>query len=87
MIQVLPPAATIRRGALSALQPGLVARGHTVSVVNINGGLQGIVLNGMRGRAPAPFAKAPGRGRWAGGADPRRRGRRRGSMTPTYPAT
>jgi gamma-glutamyltranspeptidase/glutathione hydrolase len=64
---------------LSALQPGLAARGHTVSVVDINSGLQGIVFNGMRGKAPAPFAKAPGKGQWAGGADPRREGTAKGT--------
>ena len=63
---------------LSALQAGLAAKGHTVSVVDINSGLQGIVFNGMRGKAPAPFAKAPGKGRWAGGADPRREGTAKG---------
>ncbi|MGE3175961.1 MAG: gamma-glutamyltransferase [Vicinamibacterales bacterium] len=63
---------------LAALQPGLAARGHTVSVVDINSGLQGIVFNGMRGGRPAPFAKAPGKGRWAGGADPRREGTAKG---------
>ncbi|MFN7977609.1 MAG: gamma-glutamyltransferase, partial [Vicinamibacterales bacterium] len=52
---------------LAALQPGLVARGHTVAVVDINSGLQGIVFNGMRGKTPAPFARAPGKGTWAGG--------------------
>jgi gamma-glutamyltranspeptidase/glutathione hydrolase len=64
---------------LSALQPGLTARGHTVAVVDINSGLQGIVFNGMRGTAPAPFAKAPGKGQWAGGADPRREGTAKGT--------
>jgi gamma-glutamyltranspeptidase/glutathione hydrolase len=64
---------------LSALQPGLATRGHTVSVVDINSGLQGIVFNGMRGTAPAPFAKAPGKGQWAGGADPRREGTAKGT--------
>ncbi|MEZ5290936.1 MAG: gamma-glutamyltransferase [Vicinamibacterales bacterium] len=63
---------------LSALQPGLAARGHTVAVVDINSGLQGIVFNGLRGKAAAPFAKAPGKGRWAGGADPRREGTAKG---------
>jgi gamma-glutamyltranspeptidase/glutathione hydrolase len=63
---------------LSALQPGLAARGHTVSVVDINSGLQGIVFNGMRGKTPSPFAKAPGKGQWAGGADPRREGTAKG---------
>ena len=39
--------------ALAALQPDLVARGHSVSIVDINSGLQGIVFNGMRGTTPA----------------------------------
>ena len=64
---------------LAALQPGLTARGHTVAVVDINSGLQGIVFNGLRGRAPAPFARAPGKGKWAGGADPRREGTAKGT--------
>ena len=63
---------------LSELQPGLTARGHTVAIVDINSGLQGIVFNGTRDRAPAPFARDPGKGRWAGGADPRREGTARG---------
>ena len=65
--------------ALATLQPGLVARGHTVAVVDINSGLQGIVFNDLRGTTPAPFAKAPGQGRWAGGADPRREGTAKGT--------
>ena len=64
---------------LSTLQAGLAARGHTVAVVDINSGLQGIVFNGTRGGAPAPFAKAPGKGTWAGGADPRREGTAKGT--------
>ncbi len=64
---------------LSSLQAGLAARGHTVAVVDINSGLQGIVFNGKRGTAPAPFAKAPGKGKWAGGADPRREGTAKGT--------
>ena len=64
---------------LAALQPGLAARGHTVAVVDINSGLQGIVFNGRRGTTPAPFAKAPGKGTWAGGADPRREGTAKGT--------
>jgi gamma-glutamyltranspeptidase/glutathione hydrolase len=64
---------------LAELQPGLAARGHTVAVVDINSGLQGIVFNGTRGTAPAPFARAPGKGKWAGGADPRREGTARGT--------
>jgi gamma-glutamyltranspeptidase/glutathione hydrolase len=64
---------------LSTLQSGLAARGHTVAVVDINSGLQGIVFNAMRGSTPAPFAKAPGKGTWAGGADPRREGTAKGT--------
>jgi gamma-glutamyltranspeptidase/glutathione hydrolase len=64
---------------LSTLQAGLAARGHNVAVVDINSGLQGIVFNGTRGTAPAPFAKAPGKGTWAGGADPRREGTAKGT--------
>lgn len=64
---------------LSTLQQGLAARGHTVAVVDINSGLQGIVFNGTRGKTPAPFAQAPGKGRWAGGADPRREGTAKGT--------
>ena len=64
---------------LATLQAGLAARGHTVAGVDINSGLQGIVFNGMRGKTSAPFAKAPGKGRWAGGADPRREGTAKGT--------
>ncbi len=63
---------------LSGLQQALAARGHTVSMADINSGLQGIVFNGLRGASPAPFARSPGRGRWAGGADPRREGTAKG---------
>lgn len=65
---------------LSSLQQGLAARGHTVAVVDINSGLQGIVFNGIRGANPAPFARSPGKGRWAGGADPRREGTAKGQQ-------
>ncbi|HUU36463.1 MAG TPA: gamma-glutamyltransferase [Vicinamibacterales bacterium] len=63
---------------LSSLRQGLAARGHTISMVDINSGLQGIVFNGRRGTGPAPFAHDPGKGRWAGGADPRREGTAKG---------
>jgi len=71
---------TLERGTrLAALQSDLEARGHVVSVVDINSGLQGIVLNGVQASgATGAFARAPGRGRWAGGADPRREGTARG---------
>jgi gamma-glutamyltranspeptidase/glutathione hydrolase len=64
---------------LKALEPGLAARGHIVSIVDINSGLQGIVFNGTRPRGQARFARAPGKGRWAGGADPRREGTAKGT--------
>jgi gamma-glutamyltranspeptidase/glutathione hydrolase len=64
---------------LKALEPGLAARGHTVAIVDINSGLQGIVFNGSRRQGPAAFARAPGKGRWAGGADPRREGTAKGT--------
>jgi len=71
---------TLERGTrLAALQAALEARGHTVTVADINSGLQGIVLNGTQASgSPGAFARAPGRGRWAGGADPRREGTARG---------
>jgi gamma-glutamyltranspeptidase/glutathione hydrolase len=60
---------------LSGLERDLTARGHTVVVADINSGLQGIVFNGTRASgAPGAFARAAAKGRWAGGADPRREG-------------
>jgi gamma-glutamyltranspeptidase / glutathione hydrolase len=59
---------------LSQLQDALKARGHNPVVVDINSGLQGIVFNGLRDGKPALFSREPSRGRWAGGADPRREG-------------
>jgi gamma-glutamyltranspeptidase / glutathione hydrolase len=64
---------------LKAIEPGLAARGHTVAIVDINSGLQGIVFNGTRTKGQAAFARAPGKGRWAGGADPRREGTAKGT--------
>ncbi len=59
---------------LFQLQDALKARGHNPVVIDINSGLQGIVFNGQRNGKPAMFARDPGKGRWAGGADPRREG-------------
>lgn len=59
---------------LFQLQDALKARGHNPVVIDINSGLQGIVFNGLRDGKPAMFARDPGKGRWAGGADPRREG-------------
>jgi gamma-glutamyltranspeptidase / glutathione hydrolase len=71
----------LERGTpLAALEAELAARGHAVSVTDINSGLQGIVLNGAHSSgAPGAFARSPGRGRWAGGADPRREGTAKGT--------
>ena len=70
----------LERGTpVAALEADLAARGHLVTITDINSGLQGIVLNGTHASgAPGAFARAPGRGRWAGGADPRREGTARG---------
>jgi len=63
---------------LSQLQESLKARGHNPVVIDINSGLQGIVFNGLRNGRPALLARDPARGRWAGGADPRREGLAKG---------
>lgn len=60
--------------ALTPLQDALKARGHSPVVIDINSGLQGIVFNGLREGKPALFSRDPAKGRWAGGADPRREG-------------
>jgi gamma-glutamyltranspeptidase/glutathione hydrolase len=72
---------TLERGTpLASLEADLTSRGHTVVIADVNSGLQGIVFNGTRpSGAPGAFARAPGRGRWAGGADPRREGTARGT--------
>ncbi|HEU4534306.1 MAG TPA: gamma-glutamyltransferase [Polyangiaceae bacterium] len=67
------------RGA-AALGSGLVRRGHKISLVAQTSGLQGIVFNCTRADGtPGAFARNPGRGNWAGGADPRREGTSRGT--------
>lgn len=72
---------TLERGTvLSGLEGALAARGHTVAIADINSGLQGIVFNGTRPDGqPGALQRVAGRGRWAGGADPRREGTARGS--------
>jgi gamma-glutamyltranspeptidase/glutathione hydrolase len=58
------------------LGPGLVARGHTVSPIDINSGLHGVTFNGIRdngNRSGLAAILLPYAG-WAGGADPRREG-------------
>lgn len=63
---------------LSQLRDALKARGHNPAVIDINSGLQGIVFNGLRNGQRARFSREPAKGRWAGGADPRREGIARG---------
>jgi gamma-glutamyltranspeptidase / glutathione hydrolase len=62
------------------LEAGLLERGHKVTVTALNSGLQGIVFNGTRANGTSGvLARNPGRGKWAGGADPRREGVARGT--------
>ena len=72
---------TVERGTvLTGLESELKARGHTVAVADMTSGLHGIVFNGTRANGqPGALSRAPGKGRWAGGADPRREGTARGS--------
>jgi gamma-glutamyltranspeptidase / glutathione hydrolase len=72
---------TLEQGTvLAGLERALAAKGHSVAIADINSGLQGIVFNGTRASGqPGAFARAPGKGQWAGGADPRREGTARGS--------
>jgi gamma-glutamyltranspeptidase/glutathione hydrolase len=70
-----------RGSSVAGLASALAARGHAVSVVDINSGLHGIAFDGTRDgeRRPGRATSAPGRTRWAGGADPRREGSAAGS--------
>ena len=71
----------LERGTtVAGTQAGLQARGHRAVVTDLNSGVHGIVFNGERDpAADAGLARAPGAGRWAGGADPRREGTARGN--------
>jgi gamma-glutamyltranspeptidase / glutathione hydrolase len=75
---------TLEKGTVVAgLESALAAKRHTVAIADINSGLQGIVFNGTRASGePGAFARAPGKGQWAGGADPRREGTARGTDVP-----
>ena len=65
---------------VAATADGLRARGHTVTVADINSGVHGVVFNGVRASGEAgSLARDPSRGTWAGGADPRREGTARGN--------
>ena len=65
-----------RASSVKDLDVGLRARGHTVSVVDINSGLHGIFFNGVRdtGNRSGLFGILRPYSGWAGGADPRREG-------------
>lgn len=64
-----------RASSVKDLGPGLTALGHTVSVIDINSGLHGLVrlgpVNSPSGGLGTVFKPLKG---WAGGADPRREG-------------
>ena len=65
-----------RGSSVKDLGPALQAKGHTVSVVDINSGIQGFTFNGVRdngNRSGLAAVLKPYSG-WAGGADPRREG-------------
>ena len=63
-----------RLTSATALEDGLKARGHTVSIVDINSGLHGITFNGRHADGSfGAFAQGVDK-KWAGGADPRREG-------------
>ena len=65
----------------AAIRDGLKARGHTVAQTeSFTSGLHGVVFNGVRNNGDAGlFARNPGAGTYAGGADPRREGTAQGN--------
>ncbi len=69
----------IASGATS-VETELRGRGHTVSIIDINSGLHGIVLSGQRADGSIGLlSRNPYAGSWAGGADPRREGTAKGN--------
>lgn len=73
------PVTAIEQGSVldtSALRQALTAQGHQVVVTpQFTSGLHGIVFNGQRADGSwGLLARHPGKGQWAGGADPRREG-------------
>jgi gamma-glutamyltranspeptidase / glutathione hydrolase len=72
---------SLEKGSLAvAAEAELKARGHTVSILDINSGVHGIVFS--RGRSDGSLGlltRNPDAGTWAGGADPRREGVARGN--------
>ena len=68
----------LERGtAVSDVATPLQARGHSISVVELTSGLQGIRFDGVRDNGDL-IGLLFARGGWAGGADPRREGVARG---------
>jgi gamma-glutamyltranspeptidase / glutathione hydrolase len=72
---------TLEKGSLAAAaETELKARGHTVSVLDINSGVHGIVFSGVRpDLSVGLLTRNPNAGAWAGGADPRREGVAKGN--------
>ena len=75
---------SIEKGSVidtAAIRDGLKARGHTVAQTDtFTSGLHGAVFNGLRASGtPGLFARNPGAGTFAGGADPRREGTAQGN--------
>jgi gamma-glutamyltranspeptidase / glutathione hydrolase len=72
---------SLEKGSLAAAaETELKARGHTVSVLDINSGVHGIVFSGGRPDGTIGIlTRNPYVGAWAGGADPRREGVARGN--------
>jgi gamma-glutamyltranspeptidase / glutathione hydrolase len=67
--------------AAAAVEAELKARGHTVSILDINSGVHGLVFSGVRqsDNSVGLLTRNPNVGMWAGGADPRREGTAKGN--------
>jgi gamma-glutamyltranspeptidase/glutathione hydrolase len=73
--QTSPTTSLERNSSVKDLGPGLVALGHTVSVLDINSGIHGITrMNAMPAYTGGLAAIVKPLSGWAGGADPRREG-------------
>jgi gamma-glutamyltranspeptidase / glutathione hydrolase len=74
---------SLEKGSLAgtkAVEDGLKALGHTVSILDINSGVHGVVMNGIRPNGTVGgLSRGPSSGFWAGGADPRREGTAKGN--------
>ena len=74
---------SLEKGSLAAaasVEAGLKAKGHTVSILDINSGVHGLVMNGFRSDGSVGgLSRGPSSGVWAGGADPRREGIAKGN--------